>query len=54
MKHKTTIVVVEQVIKASIHIADHYGVIRDGALIYQDKASNVEKDERVVQQFILG
>lgn len=54
LKHKTTIVVVEQVIKAAIHVADHYGIIRDGMLIYQNRASNTIEDERVVQKYILG
>ena len=54
LRGETTIVVVEQVIKAAIHIADHYGIIRDGALIYHDKASNVDKDEQIVQKYILG
>jgi len=54
LKGKVTIVIVEQVIGAAIGITDHYAVIRDGAVIHQDKVSDVKKEEEVVQKLILG
>ena len=54
MKGKTTTVIVEQVIGAAIGITDHYAVIRDGAIVHQDKVDDIKKEEEVVQKFILG
>lgn len=54
LKGETTIVIVEQVIGAAIGITDHYAVIRDGAVIHQDKVNDIKKEEEVVQKYILG
>ena len=54
LKGETTIIIVEQVIRAAIQIADSYAVIRDGAIIHQDRVSSIDKDEEMVQKYILG
>ena len=54
LKGETTIIIVEQVIRAAIQIADSYAVIRDGAIIHQDRVHDIDKDEAVVQKYILG
>jgi branched-chain amino acid transport system ATP-binding protein len=54
MRGKTTIVIVEQVIGAAIGITDHYAVIRDGAIIHQDKVIDIKEEEEVVQKLILS
>jgi len=54
LKGETTIIIVEQVIRAAIQIADSYAVIRDGAIIHQDRVSSIDKDEEVVQKYILS
>jgi len=54
LKGETTIIIVEQVIGAAIKIADSYAVIREGTIIHQDRVCDIDKDEDVVQQCILG
>jgi branched-chain amino acid transport system ATP-binding protein len=54
LKGETTIIIVEQVIGAAIKIADSYAVIRDGMIIHQDRVHDIDKDEEVVQEYILG
>lgn len=54
LKGKTTIIIVEQSIGAAIQIADSYAVIREGMIIHQDRVSSIDKDQEVVQKYILG
>jgi len=54
LKGKTTILIVEQSIRVALQIADSLAVIRDGAIIYQDRVKSIDKDEEVVQKYILG
>ena len=54
IKAETTVIIVEQVIKAAIQIADVYAVIRDGKIIHQDRVNDTEKEECIVQKYILG
>lgn len=54
LRGETTVVIVEQVIHAAIKIADSYAVLRDGKIIHQDRVCDIEKDEELVQKYILG
>jgi ABC-type branched-subunit amino acid transport system ATPase component len=54
LKGETTIVIVEQVIGAAIGITDSYAVIRDGAIIHESRVNDIEKEEDIVQKYILG
>jgi len=54
LKGETTIIIVEQVIRAALQIADSYAVIRDGAIMHQDRVSSIDKDEEAVQKYILS
>lgn len=54
LKGGTTIIIVEQNIRAAMQIADSYAVIREGRIIHQDRVSSIDKDQQVVQKYILS
>jgi len=54
LKGQTTIIIVEQAINYTIGITQRYAIMRDGVIIHESEVKDVQTEEKIVKQYIIG